>query len=87
MKLQQAIALRISELARQQGWTLNRLAERSGISSSTLNRTVKSYATVKNTTTDTIQKLCYGLGISFREFWNSPLFDDDNIEYDPGQAE
>ncbi len=81
MKLQQAIALRIVELIRERNWTLNHLAERSGIASSTLNRTVKSYATVKNTSTDTVLKLCYGMGISFREFWESPLFD--QIEYDP----
>ena len=78
MLLQEAIKLRILELAGERKWSINKLAERSGIAPSALKRTVKSYATTKNTSTELIARLCYGMGIPFKEFWNSPLFD--NIE-------
>ena len=78
MLLQDAIKQRILELANERKWSINKLAERSGIAPSALKRTVKSYATTKNTSTELIARLCYGMGIPFKEFWNSPLFD--NIE-------
>lgn len=78
MLLQEAIKQRILELAAERKWSVNKLAERSGIAPSVLKRTVKPYATVKNTSTDLIARLCGGLQIPFKEFWNSPLFD--NIE-------
>ena len=80
MYLQTAIQLRILELAKERNWSINKLAERSGIAPSSLKRTVKPYATIKNTSTDTIQKICCGLDIPFKEFWNSDLFD--NLEYE-----
>lgn len=80
MRLQDAIRFRILELAKERKWSVNKLAERSGIAPSSLKRTVKPYATIKNTSTETIQKLCYGLDIPFREFWNSELFD--NLDYE-----
>lgn len=66
-----------------EGETCGKAGERFGISASTLNRTVKSYAIVKNTSADTVQKLCYGMGISFKEFWKSPFFI--RIEYNPDE--
>ena len=78
MLLQEAINQRILELAADRKWTINKLAERSGIAPSVLKRTVKPYATIQNTSTELIARLCVGLDIPFREFWNSPLFD--NIE-------
>ena len=82
LSLQEAIRLRILELAAERKWTVNKLAERSGIAPSSLKRTVKPYARVQNTSTATIQKICYGLEIPFKEFWNSKLFDDSNLEYE-----
>ncbi len=78
MLLQEAIRQRILELAAEKGWSINKLAERSGISPSVLKRTVRPYATIKNTSTDLIARLCVGLGIPFKKFWASPLFN--NIE-------
>lgn len=75
MLLQEAIKQRILELANERKWSVNKLAERSGIAPSALKRTVKPYATTKNTSTELIARLCYGMGIPFKEFWNSPLFD------------
>ena len=76
MKLQEAISLRIMELVHENGITLNQLAERSGLSASSITRTVKTNSNVSNTTTGTVLKMCSGLGIPFKAFWESPLFDD-----------
>lgn len=76
VQLQQAISLRIMELVRENGITLNQLAERSGLSASSITRTVKTNSNVSNTTTGTVLKMCSGLGIPFKAFWESPLFDD-----------
>lgn len=76
MQLQEAISLRIMELVRENGITLNQLAERSGLSASSITRTVKANSSVSNTTTGTVLKMCSGLGIPFKAFWESPLFDD-----------
>lgn len=76
MQLQQAISLRIMELVHENGITLNQLAERSGLSASSITRTVKADSSVSNTTTGTVLKMCSGLGIPFKAFWESPLFDD-----------
>lgn len=76
MQLQQAISLRIMELVHENGITLNQLAERSGLSASSITRTVKANSSVSNTTTGTVLKMCSGLGIPFKIFWESPLFDD-----------
>ena len=76
MQLQQAISLRIQELVKENGMTLNQLAERSGLSASSITRTVKANSSVSNTTTGTVLKMCRGLDIPFKAFWESPLFDD-----------
>lgn len=76
MQLQQAISLRIMELVHENGITLNQLAERSGLSASSITRTVKANSSVSNTTTGTVLKMCSGLGIPFKVFWESTLFDD-----------
>ena len=56
MLLQDAIKNRILELAASRKWSINKLAERSGIAPSVLKRTVKPYATVKNTSTELVLK-------------------------------
>lgn len=76
--MQEAIKLRILELTEARGYSVNKLAERSGIAPSALKKTVKPYATTKNTSTEMIARICVGLEIPFRAFWDSPLFD--NIE-------
>lgn len=76
VEIQEAIRCRILELAAQRKWSVNKLAERSGIAPSVLKRTVKSYATVQRTSVETIARLCIGLEIPFKEFWDSPIFDE-----------
>lgn len=82
MQLQEAVRLRILELEKEKGFTTNRLAEISGITPSALKYTIADYARVKNTGVVTIKKLCQGLGISFKEFWDSSLFDENNLDYE-----
>ncbi|MCI2046215.1 MAG: helix-turn-helix transcriptional regulator [Faecalibacterium sp.] len=81
MRLQKAIQTRILQLCQERKWSVNKLAERSGISPSTLRRTVKPYASINNTTTGLILKICQGLEIPFKDFWDSPLFED--LEEEP----
>ena len=54
MLLQEAIKLRILELADERGYSVIKLAERSGIAPSVLKKTVKPYATTKNTSTEVV---------------------------------
>ena len=61
-----AVRQRILELCAQRGITVNRLATRSGVTQSTVN----NIATVA-----TIKKLCDGLDITLREFFDTPVFD------------
>lgn len=68
MLLQEAIKLRILELADERGYSVNKLAERSGIAPSVLKKTVKPYATTKNTSTEIVARICVGLGIPFKLF-------------------
>ncbi len=74
MNISQAVRERISELRQQQGLTINRLSDISGVTQSTVNDIVKGKS--YNTGIATIKKLCDGLGISIRDFFNSDLFDD-----------
>ena len=76
VEIQEAIRCRILELAAQRKWSVNKLAERSGIAPSVLKRTVTPSATVQRTCVETIARLCIGLEIPFKEFWDSPIFDE-----------
>ena len=53
---------------------MNRLATLSGVTQSTLNNIVGGRN--NSATISTIKKLCDGLDISLREFFNTPVFDD-----------
>lgn len=76
MRLQEAINLRILELLQERGWSVNKLAERAGLAPSTLKRMLKPYATIRNSSTAAINRICYGFDIPFKKFWRSPLFND-----------
>jgi transcriptional regulator with XRE-family HTH domain len=74
MDIKDAVALRIRELCRDKGITVNALAYCAGISPSTLFSMLNDKS--KNPGVVTIQKLCDGLNITIAEFFHSPLFDD-----------
>ena len=69
-----AVRSRILELCRQRHITVNRLATLSGVTQSTLNNIVSGRN--NSATVATIKKLCDGLDISLREFFDVPAFDD-----------
>ena len=69
-----AVRTRILELCAQRNITVNRLATLSGVTQSTLNNIVSGRN--NSATVSTIKKLCDGLDISLREFFDTPVFDD-----------
>lgn len=69
-----AVRSRILELCRQRHITVNRLATLSGVTQSTLNNIVSGRN--NSATVATIKKLCDGLDITLRDFFNVPAFDD-----------
>ena len=70
----QAVADRIVELCNQKNIAINALANMSGISPSTLYSVLNEKS--QNPGIVTIKKLCDGLDISLREFFNTDIFDD-----------
>ena len=75
MTIGEAVRLRILELCREHGdISLNKLCTISGVTQSTLNNIVGGRN--NSATISTIKKLCDGLDISLREFFNTPVFDD-----------
>ena len=68
-----AVRQRILELCAQQGITVNRLATRSGVTQSTVNNIVSGRN--HSATVATIKKLCDGLDITLRDFFDAPVFD------------
>ena len=69
-----AVRVRILDLCAQRQITVNRLATISGVTQSTLNNIVSGRN--NSVTVSTIKKLCDGLDISLREFFDVPAFDD-----------
>lgn len=73
MKIQEAVRLRIIELANKFNLSLNKIAGKCEMNTSTLISLLNGHS--KSSEVTTISKICYGLGVSVREFFNSPLFD------------
>jgi len=76
MNIGEAVKLRIIDLCKKNGITVNKLATESGITQSTLSNIISGRN--NSTTISTIKKICDGLGISIQEFFASELFD--NLE-------
>ena len=74
MNTKNAVANRIIELCNQKNIAINALANLSGISPSTLYSVLNEKS--QNPGIVTIKKLCDGLDISLREFFNADIFDD-----------
>ena len=72
MNITEAIVGRILKLCRERKLTVNALCNLSGVTQSTVNDIING--TTRNPGIVTIKKLCDGLGISVREFFDSPLF-------------
>ncbi len=73
MNIGEATRLRIIELCKEKSITVNKLSTLCGITQSTLNNIICGRN--KGTTISTIKKICDGLNIDIREFFNSSVFD------------
>ena len=74
MTVGEAVVRRILELCEERKISLNKLADMSGVTQSTLNNIVSGRN--KSTTVSTVKKLCYGLEITVDEFFCEALFRD-----------
>lgn len=74
MNAKEAVALRIQALCAERDMAINALAYQAGIPSSTIYSMLNTKS--KNPGVVSIQKICDGLGISVRTFFDDPLFED-----------
>ena len=74
MNTKEAVAKRILELCDERSIATNALANMSGVSPSTVYSMLNEKS--QNPGVVSIKKLCDGLDITLREFFNSSLFDD-----------
>lgn len=72
MNVGQAVRERIAELCEEKHITINKLANISGITQSTLNNIMSGRN--NSTTISTVQKICDGLEITVTDFFDSSLF-------------
>ena len=74
MMVGEAVRLRILQLCAERNLSVNKLADMSGVTQSTLNNVVSGRN--KSTTISSIKKLCDGLDITIEEFFENELFRD-----------
>jgi transcriptional regulator with XRE-family HTH domain len=74
MKVSEAVIERINQLCKEKNLTINALCNVSGITQSTVNDIVNG--NTYNAGIVTIKKLCDGLEMSIRDFFDSDLFSD-----------
>lgn len=72
MKTREAIVYRIEELIEEEGITINNLATSSAVPPTTVKNII--YGNTVNPGIVTIAKLCDGLGISLKDFFESDIF-------------
>ena len=73
MTARNAVRQRIIELCESHSMTINRLSIECGITQSTLNNLVNTGS--NNPTIATIAKICDGLNITIKDFFNDPIFE------------
>lgn len=78
MKLNEVVSRRLGELLQKQAMTQYQLSGSSGLPKSTISNMVHcQYDSMK---LRIINEMCQGLGIGISEFFDSPLFDEENLE-------
>lgn len=78
MKLNQAISARLTELLKEKQMTQYQLFIKSGVPKSTIGNVINcSYDSVK---LRVIHEMCQGLDVSISEFFDSPLFQEGNLD-------
>lgn len=78
MRTKEAVAQRILELCRERNIAVNALANISGVSPSTIYSMLNQKS--QNPVVVSIKKICDGLEITVRQFFDSPLFDETEQE-------
>lgn len=78
MKLNEAVSQRLQELLKERGMTQYQLSMSSGVPKSTIGNVVNCmYDSVK---LRIIHELCQGMNLNISEFFNSPMFEEENLE-------
>lgn len=78
MKLNEAVSQRLQELLKERGMTKYQLSMKSGVPKSTIGNVVNCmYDSVK---LRIIHELCQGMNLNISEFFNSPMFEEENLE-------
>ena len=78
MLLIEAVSQRLAQLLREKDMTQYQLYMKSGVHKSTIGNVINcAYDSVK---LRIIHEMCQGLGISICEFFQSPLFEENNLE-------
>jgi len=78
MKLNQAVSGRLVELMKERGMTNYALYMKSGVHKSSIGNIVNcEYDSVK---LRLLHEICQGLGITLTDFFDSPLFREENLE-------
>ena len=78
MQLNKAVSTRLSELLTERNMTKYQLYMKSGVPKSTIGNIMNcSYDSVK---LRVIHEICQGLEISVSDFFQSPLFEENNLE-------
>ena len=78
LQLNQAVSLRLTELLEEHNMTQYQLFVKSGVPKSTIHNIIHcAYDSVK---LRIIHELCQGFEISISDFFQSPLFDEVNLE-------
>ena len=78
MQLNQAVSMRVKELLNQRSMTQYQLFVKSGVPKATLNNII--HCTYDSVKLRIIHEICQGFEISITEFFQSPLFDEMNLE-------
>lgn len=78
MQLNEAICRRLSELLSQNKMNGYQLSTRTGLPKSTISNILN--CTYNTMSLRVIHEICQGLQISLTVFFDSPLFDEDNLE-------
>lgn len=78
MKLNQAVSLRLAELMQARSMTQYQLYMKSGVPKSSIGNIMHcAYDSVK---LRVLHELCQSLSVGLPEFFDSPLFDEENLE-------
>lgn len=78
LKLNEAVSMRLMELLAERSMTSYRLNTKSGVPKSTIGNIIN--CTFDSVKLRVIHEICQGLGVGLSEFFNSPLFDENNLE-------